>query len=70
MIIGLAMRFALIFSAGARAPMKLMRLKIKDGKLILKIDKSIENDRCKKRFQQLAEQAGFVPEIIIKKAVN
>ena len=73
MIIGLAMRFALIFSAGARAPMKLMRLKIKDGKLILKIDKSIRDlidDRCKKRFQQLAEQAGLVPEIIIKKAVN
>ena len=53
--------------------MKLMRLKIKDGKLILKIDKSIRDlidDRCKKRFQQLAEQAGFAPEIIIKKAVN
>ena len=52
------MRFALIFSAGAR-PYEIDAVKIKIS-LILKIDKSIRDlidDRCKKRFQQLAEQA-------------
>ena len=70
--IGLAMRFALIFSAGASTPMKLIRLKIKDRKLILKIDKSIENlmdRRCERRLKQLAASAGLSPKIILKKSI-
>jgi len=52
--------------------MKLIRLKIKDSKLILKIDKSIENlmdHRCERRLKQLAASAGLSPKIILKKSI-
>ena len=69
-IIGLAMRFALVFSAGATAPLNLIRLKLKDKTLTLIVDPLIEDlfdRRCRSRFKQLAEHAGCVPKIIVKK---
>ena len=69
-IIGLAMRFALVLSAGTTGPINLIKLKLKDKSLILLVDPSIEDlmdRRCRQRFKQLAEHAGCVPTIVFSK---